>query len=822
MLFSLFNAKIVIRSSILILVFSVLWLPAELFSQSNGTLDPLLKEYESFVGHDTSKLRLILRIIPLLKKVETEKTQKFKAEAFDLIKKINDPFLTAQTYYTIGGAHLSFGEHDQAINLLSHALTLFEKLRKEKDIARVYERLGAIYKEKKEHQKSKEYFEKAIAIFEKLGDKVELVDAYSNVASLYGLMGDVDKALEMLDESIRYSILNNLKSLTARSLGSKARLLLQKGQSAQALECLFDALRINEELGDLRSQLFNYQNIALVFLEINDYRKTIEYANKGLKVNETVKNKRLETGLNHVLCVAYSKQSMHREAIACYQKVNDYFKEVKDYVTVAENYAFIAGHMIEDQQYSSAFFAYKTLIDIYEQNNTLNQIPNELHRIGDLLLIMPDSSLQSVGINPIDRYTESLKYLEDGLVLATRQLNLTQQKLLLASISKNYEIQQQYDKAFTVFKKYIDLKDSISGDEVQKKMLKTELNYEYEKKELRLKYEQKLTEEQLSIQTLLTQKQKQDLIFKTQELQISNQEKELTHLAYLKEQAEKQEKTQLLALSEEKQKVKEQELATKKLELFAKHRQFLLLMVISILLLTGLTLLVYYYLTLRRQKRIISQQNQLNEHTIAILSHDIKEPLLGVQMLLRKLKKDDPYMSEAAESLEDQIASANSVLANLLKMKKVSLSSKKISNEKAQVNKVVSDVVKELGHAISQKGLSFDFHLEHDFTLPVAEEKLKIIISNLLSNAIKFSYEGQTIRIYQEGNGFCIQDFGVGIESNLQGHLMSEIMVSQLGTLKEKGYGMGLFLLGLLIQDEKIRIFFEQPASGGTIAKIVG
>lgn len=75
----------------------------------------------------------------------------------------------------------------------------------------------------------------------------------------------------------------------------------------------------------------------------------------------------------------------------------------------------------------------------------------------------------------------------------------------------------------------------------------------------------------------------------------------------------------------------------------------------------GLGALLYFYSVLKKQKNIIAQQNELNEHTIAILSHDIKEPLLGVKLQLKKLNKEDPFVAQASQSLENQINAVNSI-----------------------------------------------------------------------------------------------------------------------------------------------------------------
>ncbi len=261
-------------------------------------------------------------------------------------------------------------------------------------------------------------------------------------------------------------------------------------------------------------------------------------------------------------------------------------------------------------------------------------------------------------------------------------------------------------------------------------------------------------------------------------------------------------------------------MSLKKLELSTQQKQNLYLGLLSLFLLGGLGTLFYFYTTLKKQKNIIAKQNELNEHTIAILSHDIKEPLLGVKLLLKKLNKDDPFVAQASQSLENQINSVNGILTNLLKMKKLSLG-KKDKNAKANVKSVVQNVTQELSAAIQSKGLTINNELTDDLMLPIAPEKLQIVVHNLLSNAVKYSFPNQNIRIFKEGNGFCIQDFGVGLSPEQRTKIMRDVTTSQQGTQQERGNGMGLFLVGAMLQGEKIRLLFDNAELGGTIVKIL-
>ncbi len=117
--------------------------------------------------------------------------------------------------------------------------------------------------------------------------------------------------------------------------------------------------------------------------------------------------------------------------------------------------------------------------------------------------------------------------------------------------------------------------------------------------------------------------------------------------------------------------------------------------------------------------------------------------------------------------------------------------------------------------------MTINNELTDDVLLPITSEKLQIIVHNLLSNAVKYSFPNQQIRIFKEGKGLCIQDFGVGLSPEQRTKLMREVTASQRGTNQERGNGLGLFLIGSMLQGEQLRVVFDSPEVGGTIVKVL-
>jgi signal transduction histidine kinase len=94
------------------------------------------------------------------------------------------------------------------------------------------------------------------------------------------------------------------------------------------------------------------------------------------------------------------------------------------------------------------------------------------------------------------------------------------------------------------------------------------------------------------------------------------------------------------------------------------------------------------------------------------------------------------------------------------------------------------------------------------------KEQLKIIFQNIIGNAVKFTNPGGTIRLFHtledETLTLHIKDNGVGIPAPKLAALFEQSgpSLSTYGTAREKGTGIGLFLVRQFVEhnDGKIRI----------------
>lgn len=815
------------RQSLFILLLCTLSTPCQLFAQARVNVDSLINVSESYPLEDTIQVKRWISIARLLYASKPQQGLEAADKALVLAQKIRQPALVADAYLLKGGSSGGLGQFQNAIEMFKQALSIYQDLQNPKRICDCLISLGVSYSRMQEATPAIEYYEKAKVACLKANLPARAGDCLNGIASAYLNSGRAAKSIPYLEEGLKIATEQGDKIRIARYLGNLGMANLYLDDYPKSLDYYQKALPVFEAANDKLTLANIYNNLSILYQNLGDTQKSLDYQLQSLAIEKELNNQRfIALNLGNV-ATKYANLQNPKQAIQYYQQAIEIEETLKDSVLLAISFQGIGGAYVALGDYSKGLSCINKSLKILNVKPSDVTSANAFTTLGQIYTSAPDSVLRTVGIAPQERFSKS----EAAFLQAIEYATLAAQKPALSNawleLSKLYEKKGDYTKAYPAFSKYIALKDSISGDNVKKQITRKEIQYEFDKKETELKYQQKLTADELEKQRLLSVQQEQalalnqqNLRLKEQALALSNKEKDLAHLAYLKEQAEKQEKEQELILSQEREKGKERDLSLKNLELSTQQKQNIYLIAFAALLLAGLGALSYFYTALKKQKNIIAQQNEVNEHTIAILSHDIKAPLMGVKLMLKKLNKDDPFIAQASQSLEDQINAVNGILNNLLRMKKMALT-KRDKKPTANVNTVLQNVLQELHIAIQGKGLSIQNELKDDMIFPIESEKLQIVIHNLLSNAVKYSFPQQTIRIFHEGRGIAIQDFGVGLSPEYRSKLMREVTASQTGTQMERGNGLGLFLVGALLQGEAIRVVFDSPDVGGTIVRIL-
>ena len=264
---------------------------------------------------------------------------------------------------------------------------------------------------------------------------------------------------------------------------------------------------------------------------------------------------------------------------------------------------------------------------------------------------------------------------------------------------------------------------------------------------------------------------------------------------------------------------KEQQLLLQEQTIRSQRLRLIWLVVIVILTAVAVVLLILY---IRLQTRMF----RAKDRNYAILTHDLKNPMLAQQQMLRMFYNNfESYSREEVQTNIGKLLNSSDeqldLLCNLQQMAVLENGKQKVSPVRIDLGSLVNDVMVNMKSYAALKHVTFVSNMKRSLVM-ADRDTLRTVLRNLLSNAVKFSYDGGTVEIgnTEDGDGFYVCDHGIGMTAERVQELLStkHFVVSQTGTKGEGGTGIGLLICRELVRRNKGVMSIEsEPEKGSTV-----
>ncbi len=201
----------------------------------------------------------------------------------------------------------------------------------------------------------------------------------------------------------------------------------------------------------------------------------------------------------------------------------------------------------------------------------------------------------------------------------------------------------------------------------------------------------------------------------------------------------------------------------------------------------------------------LQEINSTKDKFFSIIAHDLKGPFSYL------MNNSDMLFNNAEELTKEEIntlafniksASNNlyNLLENLLQWSKYQMMGAKIETRKISINEIAEENYILYSRLAEHKKIMLNKYVENGLILHADGNILATIIRNLLANSVKYTGENGKINfnVTAEKKGILIivSDTGVGMSSEQVSNIIQKgNIVSTLGTQKEKGTGLGLYLI---------------------------
>lgn len=206
-------------------------------------------------------------------------------------------------------------------------------------------------------------------------------------------------------------------------------------------------------------------------------------------------------------------------------------------------------------------------------------------------------------------------------------------------------------------------------------------------------------------------------------------------------------------------------------------------------------------LELRLKNQRLNKLNSLQNKFLAIISHDVRNPLVSVSELIGMMGNEmltvDDFKGLTSQ-LQANISLTVELLNNLIDWGISQTKGDKLEMKQMPAKEKVAMELSRVAVAAQNKGIEIE-NLIEDYSLVMADANMfRFIIRNLVTNAIKFTSKGKiSVSLEEKSFGWVlhVSDTGVGIPIDKQKKLFDwENRYTTNGTNNEAGSGLGLLM----------------------------
>jgi tetratricopeptide (TPR) repeat protein len=255
---------------------------------------------------------------------------RYARQAKDLSQQLNYPQGMAHACNNSGNIYYRQGSYPRALEDLFASLKIFEKLANKDWMAKLLGNIGNVYAEQKDYSSAIEYYSSALKIKEELGDKFEMAKTISNMGNIYTMQRNYTKALDHYFHALKLDKETGNKRGMAIRLGNigtayKEQAMttppgdLQDSLNKEALRYYFEALRINEAIGNKNGISIRLGNIGSLYVLEGKYEEGEEYLKKALALSLETGDKDGLKEWHSSLSTLYANTGRFREAYEQYR-----------------------------------------------------------------------------------------------------------------------------------------------------------------------------------------------------------------------------------------------------------------------------------------------------------------------------------------------------------------------------------------------------------------------------------------------------------------------------------------------------------------------
>ena len=212
------------------------------------------------------------------------------------------------------------------------------------------------------------------------------------------------------------------------------------------------------------------------------------------------------------------------------------------------------------------------------------------------------------------------------------------------------------------------------------------------------------------------------------------------------------------------------------------------------------------------------------EELMAVVSHDLKNPLSSIMMNAQLMKKFIANVDEKSKSVAERIyksaATMNTLIEDILSVTKLEAGHMDLDLKPLQIHDVIDETIELLAPLAAEKGIKLERAL-HSVECVVESDhgRMLQVFSNIIGNAIKFTPDNGLVVVNIETCGpefvrITIKDTGPGIPKENLADVFDRFW--QANQTKRMGTGLGLAIVKGIVEKHGGSIWVESDLGKGS------
>lgn len=381
--------------------------------------------------NDSSRVPLLLGILSIYQSYKTEEGFKYEQQVRRIAGSFGAKPEAAKLKSAIGRLHWHKGNFETALQYHNEALKIYEALGDKKGIALTTTYIGQDYADDGKYAEALQYFERAKQMYESLGNQRQIGSMYLFFAFVYS----------------------------------------SQGNHAEAAKQNFNALSAFEKAGDEGGVAIAMSNIGDAYDKIGNYTEALKFYHQASIVLKRIDDNINRSNSFNSIGGIYRKLKKYPEALANLDSALSIGRAIGDHYCIANAYAGIGSIWKLQGKPALALPNYQQAVEHFQK------VSNKM----ELASVYAEIGICQVQLNNL---AEARPAFERAEAIAK---NLDS-KIPLADLYHGMEMLDSatgdWQGAYSNHKQYIALRDSIFNQESARKIMFSQLQYEFDKKEL--------------------------------------------------------------------------------------------------------------------------------------------------------------------------------------------------------------------------------------------------------------------------------------------------------------------------------------------------